>query len=57
MPVENCNNIDPLKLIREGTSQDERPFKALDPAYAPVNERTPAHGMVFAQSLAAFAIL
>ena len=46
-------NTDPLKLMREGTSQDGRLPEALDPAYAPVNERTLAHSMVFAQSYAA----
>ena len=46
-------NTDPLKLVREGTSQDGRLPEALDPAYAPVNERTVAHSMVFAQSYAA----
>ena len=48
------HNLDPLKLVREGTSQEQRPFQALDPAYAPVNERTPAHGMVFAQAYARY---
>ncbi|TNE57313.1 MAG: hypothetical protein EP344_11335 [Bacteroidetes bacterium] len=49
----NCNqNTNPLRLVREGTSQDQRLFQALDPAYIPVNERTPAHGMVFAKAIA-----
>lgn len=49
----NCNqNTNPLRLVREGTSQDQRLFPALDPAYIPVNERTPAHGMVFARAFA-----
>lgn len=47
-------NRDPLKLVREGTNQEQRLSPALDPAYAPVNERNPAHGMVFAQAYAAF---
>lgn len=50
----DCSQItDALKLVREGTSQDQRLSRALDPAYAQVNERTPAHDMVFAQSYAA----
>lgn len=52
--MSNCNNTDPQKLVREGTSQDERPFQALDPAYAPVNEHAPAHNMVFVQAYAAY---
>ncbi len=53
--MPDCNhNTDPQKLVREGTSQDQRPFVALDPAYAPVNEQTPAHSMVFAQGYAAY---
>jgi len=52
---DNCNdNRDSLKLVRDGTSQAQRPFQALDPAYAPVNERTVAHGMVFARQYSAF---
>ena len=47
-------NRDPLKLVREGTNQEQRLSPALDPVYAPVNERNPAHGMVFAQAYAAF---
>ena len=51
----DCNqNTDPLKLVREGTSQKQRISRALDPAYAPLNERTPAHGMVFAQAYARY---
>ena len=46
-------NPDPLKLIREGTSQNQRLPVALDPGYAPVDGRTTAHGMVFADSYAA----
>lgn len=52
-PLDCSQNTDPLKLVREGTSQDGRLPKALDPAYAPVNERTVPHSMVFAQSYAA----
>ncbi len=52
-PTDCPQNTDPLKLVREGTSQDQRLPAALDPGYAPVSERTPAHSMVFAQSYAA----
>ncbi|SOD92832.1 baseplate J/gp47 family protein [Spirosoma fluviale] len=52
--MDCTQNIDPLKLVREGTSRKQRYSSALDPAYAPVNERTPAHGMVFAQAYARY---
>src|SRR4030081_3918729 len=52
-PADCSQNTDPLKLVREGTGQDGRSPKALDPAYAPVDERGAAHNMVFAQSYAA----
>src|SRR5574337_1012526 len=47
-------NTDPLKLVREGTSQDQRISAALDPQYASVDERSPAHGMVFARAYSEF---
>lgn len=53
-PTDCSQNTDPLKLVREGASQDQRLSLALDPAYAPVDERTPAHRMVFAQAFSAF---
>lgn len=53
-PTDCSQNTDPLKLVREGTSQDQRLSLALDPAYAPVDERTPAHRMVFARAYSAF---
>ena len=47
----NCTqNTDPLKLIREGTSQDQRFPPELDPVYAPIDERRPEHVMVFAKA-------
>lgn len=53
--ADTCNdNRDPLKLVRDGTSQEQRAFQALEPAYVPVNERTVAHGMVFVRQYAAF---
>jgi len=49
----DCNqNIDLLRLIREGTSQSERLISALNPSFVQVNERTPAHLMVFARAYA-----
>src|SRR5882724_6473024 len=55
MPTpEDCpENTDPLKLVREGTSQDQRLPAALDPAHAPVNERSVAQNMVFAKGYGA----
>lgn len=51
----NCTqNTDLLKLVREGTSQEQRLIDALHPGFAPVNERTPAHLMVFARAYAAY---
>ncbi len=53
--TDPCNdNRDSLKLVRDGTSQEQRNFQALDPGYAPVNERTVAHGMVFVRQYTAF---
>ena len=54
LPTDCTQNRDSLKLVREGTSQDQRRSPALDPAYAPVNERKPEHGMVFAKAYSAF---
>ncbi len=52
---ENCShNNDPLKLKRDGTHQEGRLSAALNPTYVPVNERTPAHGMLFARAFAAY---
>lgn len=53
MPDDCAENTDPLKLVREGTSQDGRLSAALEPAYAPVSEHAVKHGIVFAQSYAA----
>ena len=47
-------NRDELRLVREGTSQDQRLSPALDPAYAPADERGVANDMVFAQAYSAF---
>ncbi|MFK0089584.1 hypothetical protein ACIQUS_20090 [Pseudomonas sp. NPDC090755] len=55
MPVNDCTHTtDPLKLVREGSSQAQRQATALDPAYAPVDQRTVAHHMVFARAYSAF---
>src|SRR5881394_3658191 len=54
-PATDCTqNFDPLRLVREGTSQGQRSARALDPASAPVDGRSPAHDLVFAQGFAAF---
>src|SRR5687768_14639051 len=50
--IDCSQNTDPLKLVREGTSQDGRAPAALAPEFAPVDERTPAHHVVFAQAYA-----
>src|SRR5215831_7700027 len=52
-PGDCSENTDPLKLVREGTRQDERSPKPLDPSYAPVNGYGPANNMVFASGYAA----
>lgn len=54
MPADCTQNTDPLKLVREGTSQPQRVLAALAPTAAPLNERTPAHSMVFAQAYARY---
>jgi hypothetical protein len=53
-PSDCAHNVDPLKLVHGGTSQDERLSAAPDPAQAPINEHPPAHAIVFAQAYAAF---
>jgi hypothetical protein len=41
--------LDPLRLVREGTSQDGRVPDALDPATAPINARSVRNNIVFGQ--------
>ncbi len=53
MAADCSQNTDPLKLVREGTGQDGRAPVALDPAYAPADERSVADRMVFAKNYAA----
>jgi hypothetical protein len=53
-PSDCTHNVDPLKLVHGGTSQDERLSAAPDPAHALINEHPPAHAIVFAQAYAAF---
>jgi len=51
--ADDCSqNTDPLKLVREGTSRDDRATAALDPATAPVNARGVADNIVFARNYA-----
>jgi hypothetical protein len=52
MANDCSHNDDPLKLVREGTSQDERAPAALSPDAAPVDARTVANDIVFAQAYA-----
>jgi hypothetical protein len=47
-------NLDPLKLVREGTGQDRRLSAALEPGYAAVNERRLEHSIVFAGAYSRF---
>ena len=47
-------NRDLLRLVREGTSQEQRHNPALDPGYAPVDERAIEHRMTFARAYARF---
>ena len=55
MSPDDCKqNTDPFKLVREGWSQPQRHALALDPGHAPVDQRTPAHRMVFARAYSAF---
>ena len=54
MASSDCSrNKDPLKLMREGTSQDGRLYAALNPDHAPLNQREIEHGIVFAQDYSA----
>ena len=45
---------DENRLIREGTTQEERFPAALDPAYAPVDDWKIEHGILFAKAYAKF---
>ena len=55
MPLNDCtHNTDPFKLVREGSSQAQRQVAALAPEYAPVDQREPAHRMIFARAYAAY---
>jgi hypothetical protein len=52
--VDCTENNDPLKLVREGTSQEQRLASALNPDYVPINQRKPEHWMVFALAYARY---
>jgi hypothetical protein len=57
MADSNCDqNFDALKLGRDGTNQEQRPFPVLnDAAIAPeIDGHTSAHNMVFGYALSAF---
>ena len=50
--MPDCNqNIDLLKLLREGTTQDQRFLPALDPANSPIDAHSIADKIVFAKEL------
>jgi hypothetical protein len=49
--LNDCKqNTDPLKLVHEGTRQDQRFPDELNPAYVPVDERKLEHALVFAKA-------
>ncbi|MGZ8190785.1 MAG: baseplate J/gp47 family protein [Methylococcaceae bacterium] len=48
--IDCKQNIDSLKLVHEGTRQDQRFPDELNPAYAPVDERQLEHALVFAKT-------
>ena len=53
--MSDCQeNRDEKRLIREGTTQEERFPAALDPAYAPVDERGVEQGIAYARAYAKF---
>ena len=53
----NCTiNLNPLRLVREGTRQSERLPKALEPAYVKVDEHELANRMVFAKQYAEYVL-
>ncbi|MDB5908416.1 MAG: hypothetical protein JWP34_2530 [Massilia sp.] len=47
-------NSDALKLVREGSSQAQRLSAALEPGSAPLDQRSAAHGMLFARAYSAY---
>jgi hypothetical protein len=51
-PCDCAENLDPRKLVRDGTHQALRAAGAPDPARVPVDERRPEHAMVFAAAYA-----
>ena len=52
--TECKKDSDENRLIREGTTQEERFPAALDPAYAPVDDWKIEHGILFAKAYAKF---
>src|SRR5215217_5666270 len=51
---ECTDRLDERRLVRDGTSQDERAPAALDPTYAPLDEHGPAERIVYASAYSAF---
>ncbi len=47
---ECTQNTDPMKLIHQGTRQDQRFAVELNPVYAPVDQRKLEHALVFAKT-------
>jgi len=54
MPMDCAANLDAHKLVRDGTSQDQRLLPALDPGFAPVDGDDPARALLFARAFSAF---
>lgn len=52
MAGDCSQDLDPRKLVRDGTHQVQRARSAPDPASVPVDERRPEHAMVFAGAFA-----
>ncbi|MCC6726553.1 MAG: hypothetical protein IT258_18780, partial [Saprospiraceae bacterium] len=54
MSADCKEKLNPLRLKRDGAHQGQRLTAALDPTFAKVDEREPAHWMVFARRYARF---
>ncbi len=54
MPLDCNEKLNPYRLKRDGVHQGQRLLPALDPSFAKVDEREPAHWMVFASRYAQY---
>lgn len=54
MPLDCKEKLNPFRLKRDGVNQGQRLLASLDPAYIKVDEREPAHWMVFASRYAPY---